>query len=128
MAEQRWEFKRPLGLVSIREEVLTTLAQRAVARVAGAHPLRSPGIMGIFAGSEESVQLTFRRDAVDIEVQIAVVQGYSVHEVARGVQKAVREDLEGLAGIPVGRVDVSVRQVIPAQEAMVLEENEDAEG
>jgi len=128
MADQTWEVRKPLGILVIRQEVLTALVQRAVQRVAGAQPLRSPGIMGIFSGPEDTTQITFRRDGVDVDLRIAVVQGYAVHEVARGVQRAVREDLEGLAGIPVGRVDVSVRQVVPAQEALVLEEGEDGEG
>jgi uncharacterized alkaline shock family protein YloU len=57
-----------------------------------------------------------------------VVLGYPVHEVAQGVQQAVREDLEGLAGVRVGRVDVFVKQVIPPQEALVLEEEAEEGG
>ena len=86
------------------------------------------GIIGILGGAEDGVQVAIRGDVVDVELRIAVVLGYSVHSVARAVQRRVREDLEGMAGIA-GRVDVQVRHVIPPEEILMLEEGgEDAAG
>ncbi|MBC7092812.1 Asp23/Gls24 family envelope stress response protein [Candidatus Bipolaricaulota bacterium] len=128
MAEQKLELKQPLGRLVVRQEVLTAIAARAVERVEGVRPLRGGGgIIGIFAGPEEGVQASIHGDTVDVELRIAVVLGYPVHEVAQGVQQAVREDLEGFVGVSVGRVDVYVRQVIPPEEILMLEEGgEDA--
>ncbi|MCR4391999.1 MAG: Asp23/Gls24 family envelope stress response protein [Candidatus Acetothermia bacterium] len=128
MAEQKLELKQPLGRLVVRQEVLTAIAARAVERVEGVRPLRGGGgIIGIFAGPEEGVQASIHGDTVDVELRIAVVLGYPVHEVAQGVQQAVREDLEGFIGASVGRVDVYVRQVVPPEEILMLEEGgEDA--
>ncbi len=130
MAEQRWETPQPLGLVAVRQEVLSAIAARAVEGVEGVRPLRGGGgIIGILGGAEDGVQVAIRGDVVDVELRIAVVLGYSVHSVARAVQRRVREDLEGMAGIAVGRVDVQVRHVIPPEEILMLEEGgEDAAG
>jgi len=129
MAEQRLELERPLGRVIIHSGVVEAIAARAVEKVEGVRPLRGGGgLMSIFAGPEEGLQITFGEDRVDVELRIAVVLGYPVHEVAQGVQQAVREDLEGLAGVRVGRVDVFVKQVIPPQEALVLEEETEEGG
>jgi len=130
VAEQRWETPQPLGLVAVRQEVLTAIAARAMAGVEGVRPLRGGGgIIGILAGSDEGVQISIRGNVADVELRIAVVLGYSVHRVAPAVQRRVREDLEGLVGIAVGRVDVYVRHVIPPEEVLMLEERgEDAEG
>lgn len=130
MAEQRWEIPQPLGLVAVRQEVLSAIAARAVEGVEGVRPLRgSGGIIGLLGGGEEGVQITIRGDVSDVELRIAVVLGYSVHNVAQAVQRRVREDLEGLVGITIGRVDVHVRNVIPPEEILMLDERgEDAEG
>lgn len=85
--------------------------------------------MGILGGGEEGVQMVIRNNMADVELRIAVVLGYSVHSVAQSVQHRVREDLEAMAGITVGRVDVHVRHVIPPEEILMLDgRGEDAEG
>jgi uncharacterized alkaline shock family protein YloU len=129
MAEQKLVLERPLGQVALHLSVLQAFAARAVEKVEGVRPLHAGGgLKTIFASPEEGLHITLADDRVDVELRIAVVLGYPVHEVAQGVQQAVREDLEGLAGVRVGRVDVFVRQVIPPQEALVLEtESEEGE-
>lgn len=128
MAQDNLQLEWPLGMVTIHPEVLQAVAVRAVEKVEGVRPLRGGGgIMGIFAGPEEGLHLTLAGENVSLELRIATVLGYPVHEVAQGVQQAVREDLEGLAGVSVGRVDVFVKQVIPPEEELVLEEEADEE-
>jgi len=84
--------------------------------------------MGILGGGEEGVQIKIRGSMADVELRIAVVLGYSVHQVAQVVQQRAREDLEAMAGIRVGRVDVRVRNVIPPEEILMLSERgEDGE-
>ena len=129
MAEQKLILERPLGRVSMNLPVLEAIVARAVDKVEGVRPLRGGGgLMNIFSGPEEGLQIVLGDERVDVELKIAVVLGYPVHEVAQGVQQAVREDLEGLAGVNVGRVDVFVKQVIPPQEALVLEEEAEEGG
>ncbi|QAA76199.1 MAG: hypothetical protein BIP78_0433 [Candidatus Bipolaricaulis sibiricus] len=130
MAEQRWETPQPLGRVVVRQEVLSAIAARAVEGVEGVRPLRGGGgIIGILGGGEEGVQITLRGDVADVALRIAVVLGYSVHNIAQAAQRRVREDLEAMVGITVGRVDVHVRHVIPPEEILMLDERgDDAEG
>ena len=129
MAEQKLILERPLGRVSMNLPVLEAIVAQAVDKVEGVRPLRGGGgLMNIFSGPEEGLQIVLGDERVDVELKIAVVLGYPVHEVAQGVQRAVREDLEGLAGVNVGRVDVFVKQVIPPQEALVLEEEAEEGG
>jgi uncharacterized alkaline shock family protein YloU len=115
-------------VVAVRQEVLSAIAARAIAGIEGVRPLRGGGIIGLLGGGEEGIQITIRGDVVDVELRIAVVLGYSVHSVAQAVQRRVREDLEGMVGIAVGRVDVHVRHVIPPEEILMLEGGEDGEG
>jgi len=127
MAEQKLVQERSLGQVIVNLSVLQEIAAKAVEKVEGVRPLRGGGgFMNIF-GPEEGLSITLEGELVNAELKIAVILGYPVHEVAQGVQQAVREDLEGLAGVKVGRVDVFVKQVIPPQEALVLEEEEEPE-
>ncbi len=128
MPEQHWRVPQPLGTVVVRQEVLSAIASRAVEGVEGVRPLRSGGILGVFSGGEEGVQVSVREATADVDLRIAVVLGYSVHRVAQAVQQRVREDLEKLAGIRVGKVDVHVRQVIPPEEVLMLEGGDDGEG
>lgn len=129
MAEQKLILERPLGRVTMNLPVLEAIVARAVEKVEGVRPLRGGGgLINIFAGPEEGLQIVLGDERVDVELKIAVILGYPVHEVAQGVQQAVREDLEGLAGVNVGRVDVFVKQVIPPQEALVLEEEAEEGG
>lgn len=129
MPEQHWRVPQPLGTVVVRQEVLSAIASRAVEGVEGVRPLRGGGILGVFSGGEEGVQISVREATADVDLRIAVVLGYSVHRVAQAVQQRVREDLETLAGIRVGRVDVHVRQVVPPEEVLMLDERgDDGEG
>lgn len=128
MAEQVLELEGPFGRLTVREDVVATLVAKALEKVEGVRPLRGGGgILGIFSGPEEGLRLTLGKGSMDLELRIGVVLGYPVHEVAQGVQQAVREDLEGLTGVRVGRVDVYVKQVIPPEEVLVLEEGKEGE-
>jgi uncharacterized alkaline shock family protein YloU len=128
MAEQKLVLERPLGQITVNLSVLQEIAAKAVDKVEGVRPLRGGGgFMNIFSGPEEGLLITLEDELVNVELKIAVILGYPVHEVAQGVQQAVREDLEGLAGVKVGRVDVFVKQVIPPQEELVLEEESEEE-
>ncbi len=127
MAEQVLEVETPYGKVTIHHEVIAHIAARALEKVEGARPLKgSAGLMGFF-GAEEGPRVAMAEGAVDVEIGIAVDYGYPVHEVAQGVQQAVRDDLVRLGGVQVRRVDVYVRKVLPPAETFVLEEEQGGE-
>jgi uncharacterized alkaline shock family protein YloU len=127
MAEQPLEVGTPYGKVTIHHEVIANIAANALEKVEGARPLKSTvGIMGFF-GAEEGPKIIMAEGAVNVEIGIAVDYGYPVHEVAQGVQQAVRDDLERLGGVQVRRVDVYVRKVLPPVETLVLDEEKGGE-
>lgn len=122
MADQFWESSTPLGAIRVHHDVIVEIAERALEKVEGARALRGgPGLRGFF-GSEEPPRVVPAEGGVNVEIGIAVAYGYPVHEVAQGVQQAVREDLSKLGGVNVRRVDVFVKKVLPPTETLVFEE------
>jgi uncharacterized alkaline shock family protein YloU len=82
--------------------------------------------MGVLGG-ESGVELDLPEPGViNVNVKIAVMYGYPVHEVAQGVQQAVREALEELAGVRAREVNVYVQEVFLPE--LELEGGEDAAG
>lgn len=111
MPEVKVEKHLPLGRLTLRPEVLAGVVGKTVDQMEGVKLWHPKGLMGVF-GSEAGVELTSPEPgAIDANVKIAVMYGYPVHEVAQGVQQAVREALEGLAGVRVREVNVYVQEV-----------------
>ncbi len=129
MAEQQVVMELALGKVSVHSDVLAATVAKSLDKVEGVRPLRGGGgVIAIFGGGEESVHLETQGDMVNVELRIAVLLGYPVHEVAQGVQQAVREDLEQLASARVGKVNVFIKRVIPPEEELVLDGEEGNDG
>lgn len=111
MPEVKAEKQLLLGRMILRPEVLATIVGKTVDQMEGVKLSHPKGFMGVF-GSEAGVELTSPEPgAIDANIKIAVMYGYPVHEVAQGVQQAVREALEGLAGVRVRQVNVYVQEV-----------------
>lgn len=111
MPEVKVEKHLPLGRLTFRPEVLASVVGKTVDQMEGVKLWHPKGLMAV-VGSEAGVELTSTEpDAIDANVKIAVMYGYPVHEVAQGVQQAVREALEGLAGVRVRQVNVYVQEV-----------------
>jgi uncharacterized alkaline shock family protein YloU len=120
MADRKIEIQDEEGRITISDDVIAAIARFATEKVPGAaRPVRTSGlgIMGLFGGEDLSPNIKTELDekGVHLELRIVVEYGYPVHEVARGVQAAVRADMAEIAAIPVTGVDVLVRKVIPPQ-------------
>ncbi len=123
MPEAKVERRLPLGRLILRPEVLASIVGKTVDQMEGVRLWQPKGIMGVFA-SEAGVELASPEPgAIDINVKIAVMYTYPVHEVAQGVQQAVREALEGLAGVRVREVNVYVQEVFLPEVEMEGGEN-----
>ncbi|MGQ9700513.1 MAG: Asp23/Gls24 family envelope stress response protein [Candidatus Bipolaricaulaceae bacterium] len=111
MPEVKAEKQLPLGRMTIRPEVLAAIVGKTVDQMEGVKLWHPKGFMGVFGG-EAGVELTSPEPgAIDVNLKIAVMYGYPLYEVAQGVQQAVREALEGLAGVRVREVHVYVQEV-----------------
>lgn len=117
MAERKVEIVDEDGRITITEEVIGAIARIAAGKVDGIalSTASAGGIKSFFGG--EDLSPTIKTDLVDggvhVELRITVEYGYPVHEVARGIQSNVQNDIEKLAGVSVTGVDVFVRKVVP---------------
>mgnify|MGYP000710959947 CR=1 FL=1 len=124
MAEARVEVQLPFGRLVLRPEVLAAIVGKTVDQIEGVKLWHPKGFMGVLGG-ESGVELDFPEPGViSVNVKIAVMYGYPVHEVAQGVQQAVREALEGFAGVRAKEVNVYVQEVFLPE--LELEGGEDA--
>ena len=105
------EMRLPLGRLTMRPEVLAGIVGKTVDQMEGVRLWQPRGFMGVLGG-ESGVELASPEPGtIDVNVKIAVMYGYPVHEVAQGVQQAVREALEGLAGVRAREINVYVQEV-----------------
>lgn len=111
MPEIRVELRLPLGRLTIKPEVLAGIVGKTVEQMEGVKLWHPRGFIGVW-GSESGVELASPEPGtIDVSVKICVMYGYPVHEVAQGVQQAVREALEGLAGVRPREVNVYVQEI-----------------
>ena len=120
MPDRKIEILDEDGRITISDAVICAIARFAAESVPGAaRPVRTAGsgIMGLFGGEDLSpiIRTEFEEKGVRLELRIVVEYGYPVHEVAQGVQGAVRADIAAIAGVNAIGVDVLVRKVVPPQ-------------
>jgi len=117
------ELRLPLGRLTMRPEVLAGIVGKTVDQMEGVRLWQPRGFMGVLGG-ESGVELESPEPGtIDVNVKIAVMYGYPVHEVAQGVQQAVREALEGLAGVKAREINVYVQEVFLPEVEMEGGEN-----
>jgi uncharacterized alkaline shock family protein YloU len=123
MPEAKVELRLPLGRLTMRPEVLAGIVGKTVDQMEGVRLWQPRGFMGVLGG-ESGVELESPEPGtIDVNVKIAVMYGYPVHEVAQGVQQAVREALEGLAGVKAREINVYVQEVFLPEVEMEGGEN-----
>jgi uncharacterized alkaline shock family protein YloU len=111
MPEAKVEMRFPHGRMILRPGVLAGIIARTVDEMEGVKLWQPKGLMGVLSG-ESGVELDSPEPgSISAHVKIAVMYGYPVHELAQGVQQAVREALEGLAGVSVREIHVYVQEV-----------------
>lgn len=111
MPEVKVELRLPLGRVTMRPEVLVGIVGKTVSQMEGVKLWHPKGLMGVWGGESGVELVSPEPGTIDVHVKIAVMYGYPVHEVAQGVQQAVREALEGFAGVRAREINVYVQEV-----------------
>lgn len=123
MPEVKVELRFPNGRLVLRPAVLAGIIARTVDQMEGVRLWQTKGLMGVLSG-ESGVELDSPEPGViTAHVRIAVMYGYPLHELAQGVQQAVREALEGLAGVRVREINVYVQEVFLPELGMEGGEN-----
>ncbi len=119
------------GEIKISNDVVGKIAGEAALSVDGVFSLSetpADGIEKLFKGSYHyGVKVEFKENSVSLEIPVVVTYGYSIPEVGKKVQEAVREEVEKLTGLKVEKVDVLVQGVHVSPKRKMSEANSSEE-
>lgn len=112
------EIKTSLGIISISEQVLATIARDTALQINEVMSMDgrySHGISSVIGdGDAEGVRVSIRNKNViiDLYIYICVKHGMRIPAVALQLQEAVKEDIFQYTGITVAEVNVNVQQIV----------------
>ncbi len=110
------------GAISISGEVIASIAGLAAAEVKGITPPRG----GQFRKGETAkrqVEIVIDGSEVKVAVEVAIIYGYQVRNVAQELQEQIKASVERMTGLQVSSVDVEVTRLLSPED---VEEAEDA--
>lgn len=91
------------GTVMISDDVVAAIAEHSLREVEGAALLRD------IKNWNKGIKILIAEDnSVAISLNVTVTYGFSVVEVANGVQKAVTASVENRTGVKVSEVNVNI--------------------
>lgn len=102
---------QPVGSLKISEEVIATIASVAALEIEGVARLTQPSTqMGGFFRKigKKPISVYLSDDFVDIDLSIDLKFGAKIAEVCTKVQNAVKDSVQTMAGMAVGKVNVLV--------------------
>lgn len=115
--EEKVSAKEILGEVNIVPEVIATIISRTVISIAGVAGLatHAKGGIGTLLGTKElekgiKVDLKENKE-VSTTISVILEYGSIIIQVAREIQKKVKEELENKTGLKVTSVDVNIQGV-----------------
>jgi uncharacterized alkaline shock family protein YloU len=112
--------------IRISEDVIATIAGIAatgtenVASMGGGFVDGIAGMLGRKAPSK-GIKVDMKEDQVSLDLAVVMQYGCKIHEVARDMQSRVRDAIEGMTGLEVLNVNVSVLGVNINKEANKVE-------
>jgi len=107
-----------MGTITISNEVISTLAAEAARKIEGVQIVESSFrlteiLTGEGAHKGVSVKTDSESDHVAIDVEINVVYGVVIYDVAHELQMLIKNEVEALTGsLNVDKVNVRVRRVV----------------
>ena len=116
-ADLRIPFTGPdlAGGVTIAHEVIAKLAGKAARATYGVVAMQEPPIKKLarfFRGSlSEGVELDVGGATVDIGLHVVMERGINIAQVTANLQEQVRYQVERVAGVPVGDINVRVEDL-----------------
>lgn len=111
------EWVSEWGTVTFTEGVLTALVHQALSDVEGLGEVKGKltDLVGLFGGRQKGIQVALNPDGVHVTLSITVRYGKPIHEVARTIQKRVKEEVERMTGLSVSGVDIYVQDIQPPE-------------
>ncbi|MFQ6033252.1 MAG: Asp23/Gls24 family envelope stress response protein [Candidatus Bipolaricaulia bacterium] len=128
MAEEKREERRKsgaselvdeLGRITISEEVITTIAERAVAEVKGLGEMKgslADQVARVFGGRGKGIETKLEDDTVRFKMRVSLRYGQPIPQVAQKIQETVARRVEEMTGLRVSGVDVYIQEIQFAQE------------
>ncbi len=105
------------GIAASENENLSSMSGGFVDGIAGMLGRKSPG---------KGIKVELKENLVMIDMAVVMQYGCKIHEVARDMQKRVRDAVEGMTGMEVAAVNISVLGVTVGKETGKLEVVDDA--
>lgn len=105
-----------IGEVRVTEEVIAIIAGLSATEVEGVYSLANNITNKIIAklGKKDlsaGVEVSVAGDIVSVSLSLVVLMGYSIPEVTTSVQEKVKSAIEGMTGLKVNAVDISIANV-----------------
>lgn len=127
------ETKTPVTSVRIADDVVSVIASMAASEVEGVG-----GMTGSLAGDlveklgkknlSKGIKVDVTDTSVAISLSLLMEYGYKLHEVAKNVQKAVKNAVEAMTGLTVSEVNIMIQGIVfPQPEDGTEEETQTAE-
>jgi len=107
-----------LGTITFTEGVLSAIVHQAVSGIEGLGEVKGKltDIVSIFGGRQKGIHIDLKEDGLKVTMNVAVRYGKPIHEVARQIQRRIKEELERMTGLKVRGVDIFVQDVQTAEE------------
>lgn len=107
--------------IKIADEVVEIIAGISASKVEGVNSLSggfSDGIAGILGRKSpgKGVKVEVDEDIVTVQLAVVVDYGSKIHLVAKKIQEEVRGEIEGMTGLKVSCVNVSIVGINMAKE------------
>lgn len=116
------EIVEGLGKINISEEVITTIAELAVAEVKELGEVRDSlanQVARVFGGRGKGVETKLEDDSVKFSLRVSLQYGQPIPQVAQKIQDTVARRVEEMTGLNVSAVDIYIQEIrFPQEEAV----------
>lgn len=107
------------GRLQISVDAIEKIARHATMEIDGVKAVKAPALSGKSFLDKivplRPIEVQINNDVADIQVSIIVRYGARIPELCESVQKNVKNTVQNMTGITVGRVDIVVSGVIPEE-------------
>ncbi|MEE0776769.1 MAG: Asp23/Gls24 family envelope stress response protein [Bacillota bacterium] len=125
------ETREPITTVRIADDVVSVIASMAASEVEGVN-----GMTGSFAGDlveklgkknlSKGIKVDVTETSVSISLSLLVEYGHKLQEVAKNVQRAVKNTVEAMTGLTVSEVNIMIQGIVFPQPEDGTEEDASA--
>jgi uncharacterized alkaline shock family protein YloU len=121
-----------LGDIIINDNVIALYASIALTQVEGVVTLSGKSSFSDYVGAKSkdaekgiSVVIDKATNLCTINVEVNIYYGYNLYDVARQIQRHVKNAVESYTGMTVERVNVTIRDVIVAEQPHVEQKSKE---